>query len=80
MKMSYMFLGNLDLSNFMQILFMQSMVFLIFFLQLGIVFEEHHSKSDLLLFFGSSLSSKYWKPSILSILLSLISRMSLLTY
>lgn len=58
MKMSYMFLGNLDLSNFMQILFTQSMIFLIFFLQLGIVFEEHHSKSDLLLFFGSSFKLK----------------------
>lgn len=29
MKMSCVFLGNLDLSNFMQILFKQSMIFFI---------------------------------------------------
>lgn len=73
-KMSYMFLGNLDLSNFMQISFKHSMIFLIFPV-IELVFEEHHWISDLILLFGLSSKLRVLQNlcPILTVLLTLCS-------
>ena len=74
-------IGNLNLPNFMKILFKHSMIFLIFPV-IDVVFEEHHCPSELILLFGLSFKLKVLQTLCLalSIFLTLSSCTYLLTH